>query len=323
MPSECARSELYYGQSAGQDAIKIMTWHQDLLRTTRLAMLFGAIAVFSLFAARSLAAPESEIPDTELESVTVEAQRRKQRIDQQVSEFVYSIVGPGKVESLARWNVPVCVATAGLTAAEADFVKKRIAQIATDAGVALGGPGCGPNFAVIVTPEPEKLLKEWWSEEHRLFNLDRGAGGVNRFIQSDHPVRAWHNACSAPAKIPAHAFSTSAHCGAGVTGSRLTWGAVRAIYTAIVVVDLDQIEGLTFGQVADYVAMVGLAKIRPNPEPGDISTILGLFAANGGERSKGLTAWDQSFLKAVYATTDGSVTELAQIKLRMSEELAR
>ena len=98
---------------------------------------------------------------------------------------------------------------------------------------------------------------------------------------------------------------------------------MRAIYTAIVVVDLDQIEGLTFGQVADYVAMVGLAQLRPNPELGDVSTILGLFATNGGGRSKGLTAWDQSFLKSIYATTDGSTTEISLIKVRMSEELAR
>ena len=41
---------------------------------------------------------------------------------------------------------------------------KRVAQIAKDADVPLGGPGCGPNFAAIVTPEPEQLLKEWWSE---------------------------------------------------------------------------------------------------------------------------------------------------------------
>ena len=292
----------------------------------------AAIAVFSLFAARSMAGPESPAetaeattpasPD-ELESVTVEARRRRELIDKQVSEFVYSIVGPGKVESLARWNVPVCVATAGLTAAEADFVKKRLTQIATDSDVPTGGPGCGPNFVVIVTTEPEKLLKAWWSEEHRLFNRDRGLGGVNRFIQTDQPVRVWHNACSAPPGIEAYAFSVSDDCGTGVTGSRLSWGAVRAIYTAIVVVDLTKIEGLTFGQVTDHVAMVGLAKIRPSPELGEVPTILGLFTASGADRQKGLTAWDESFLKAVYATTDGSVMEISQIKLRMSEDLAR
>ena len=297
--------------------------------------LFGAcaVAILSSTAARAVAGPDSTsasaqpatsvAPEVELGPVTVEARRRRELIDKQVSEFVYSVAGPGLAESLARWNVPVCVVTAGLTAAEADFVRKRIAQIAADAVVPMGGPACRPNFAVIVTPEPEKLLKEWWSEEHRLFNRDRGLGGVNRFIQADQPVRVWHNACNAPPNIPAHAFSTSEHCNVGVTGSRLTWSVVRAIYTAIVVVDLDQIEGLTFGQVADYVAMVGLAKIRPKPELGDISTILGLFATNGAGRSKGLTTWDQSFLKAVYATTDGSTTEVSLIKVRMSEDLAR
>ena len=181
--------------------------------------------------------------------------------------------------------------TAGLTAAEADFVKKRIAQIAADADVLMGGAACGPNFVVILTPEPEKLLTEWWSEEHRLFNRDRGLGGVNRFIQTDQPVRVWHNACNAPPGIPAYAFSTSEHCGSGAsTGSRLSWAVARAVYSAIVVVDLTQIEGLTFGQVADYVAMVGLTQIRPNSELGDISTILGLFSTSGTDRSKGLTA---------------------------------
>lgn len=265
---------------------------------------------------------KSATPEAKLESVTVEARRRRELIDKQVSHFVYSIVGPAMVESLARWNVAVCIVTAGLTTAEAEFVKHRLSQIATDAGVPLGGPNCGPNFVVIVNPEPEKLLKEWWSEEHRLFNRDRGLGGVNRFIQTAQPVRVWHNACNAPPGISAHAFSTMAHCGAGVTGSRLTRAVVRAIYSAIVAVDLTKIEGLTFGQVADYVAMVGLAQIRPSPELGEAPTILGLFATSGTDRPKRMTEWDQSFLKAVYATTDGSVTELSQIKLRMSEELA-
>ena len=292
----------------------------------------AAIAAFSLFAARSMAGqvPASESAQTitpatpeQLESVTVEAQRRRELIDKQVSQFVYSIVGPARAESLARWNVPVCVATAGLTAAEAEFVKHRLSRIAKDAGVPLGGPDCGPNFVVIVTPEPEKLLRAWWSEEHRLFNRDRGLGGVNRFMQTDRPVRVWHNACNAPPGISADAFSTIEHCGTGMLGSRITWAAVRAIYTAIVAVDLTKIEGLTFGQVADYVAMVGLAQIRPSPELGEVPTILGLFATSSTDRPKEMTEWDQSFLKSVYATTDGTVTELSQIKIRMSEELVR
>jgi hypothetical protein len=296
-------------------------------------MLRSAIAILPLICV-SMAAGSQSVSDSaqqppaaesgvELESVTVEARRRRERIDRQVSEFVYTIAGSGRVESLARWKVPVCAVAVGLAAAEAEFVRKRIAEIAAEADVPLGRPGCGPNFVVIVAPEPEKLLREWWSEEHRLFNRDRGVGGVERFIESEQPVRAWHNACNAPPGISAHAFSAGEHCGQGVTGSRLVWAAVRAIYSAIVAVDFTRIEGLTFGQVADYVAMVGLAQIRSSPELGEVPTILSLFSANGAGRPKGLTDWDQSFLEAVYDTTDGNVTEISQIKLRMSDRLAR
>lgn len=296
-----------------------------MVRAIAVTLLLPISAIAESVPPVDSAAPAPAPADAvELESVTVEAQRRRELIDTHVSEFVYAISGSGKVESLARWNVPVCVATAGLTAAEADFVGKRVAQIAIDADVPLGGPGCAPNFVVIVTSEPEKLLKAWWSEEHRLFTRERGVGGVNRFIETDQPVRVWHNACNAPPGIPDYVFSSGEHCGAqGVTGSRLTWGAVRAIYTVIVAVDLTKIEGLTFGQVADYVAIVGLAKIRPSPDLGEVPTILGLFATRETAWPKGMTEWDRSFLKAVYAATDGSVTEIAQIKIRMSEELAR
>jgi hypothetical protein len=227
------------------------------------------------------------------------------------------------VESLARWKVPVCPAIAGLAAVEAEFVKRRIARIATDSGVPLGDEGCAPNFVVVLSPDPKALLKDWWSEDHDLFNRDRGLGGVNRMIDTDQPVRVWHNACNIPPLRGYYEPSGQLPCNTGVTGSRLVHAAVRAIYSAIVVVDLNRIEGLTFSQMTDYAAMVGLAPIRPDPDLAEAPTILRLFATNGVVREKELTAWDKSFLKAVYATTDGSVTELRQIKLRMSEELAR
>jgi hypothetical protein len=298
-----------------------------------MALLRSALAILALVGV-SMAAGAQSVSDSaqpspaagsgvELESVTVEAKRRRERIDRQVSEFVYTIAGSGKVESLARWKVPVCAVVVGLTAAEADFVEKRIAEIAADAEVPLGRPGCGPNFVVVVTPEPEKFLKAWWSEDHQLFNRDRGARGIDRFIETDQPVRAWHNACNAPPGVSGDSFSAGIHCGTGTIGSRLTWGVVRAIYTAIVAVDLTRIEGLTFGQVADYVAMVGLAQIRSGPDLGEVPSILRLFATDNTGRPKGLTEWDQSFLEAVYDTTDGSVTEISQIKLRMTDRLAR
>lgn len=288
------------------------------------AVLVALIATQALAAAEPSAPPASGrvSQGTQLESVTVEAQRRRERIDREVSKFVVSVVGTAQVESLERWKVPICNVTVGLAEAQADFVAKRVGQIAQDAGVPVGEKDCPANFLVVVTPDPKNLLKEWWSEDHDLFNRDRGLGGVNRMIETDQPVRVWHNACNIPPLRGYYQPSGVLNCNTGVVGTRITRSSVRAIYSAIVVVDIDYIEGLTFGQLADYAAMVGLTKIRPNPDLGRAPTVLGLFAATADERAKGLTTWDQAFLKAVYATTDGSTTEVAQIKLRMSEDLA-
>jgi hypothetical protein len=266
---------------------------------------------------------DAESTGVELDPVVVEAERRRASIDRQVSEFVYSIAGSARVESLERWKVPVCPVVVGLADAEAGFVEQRVAQVAADAGAPLGKDGCAANFVVVLTPDPKALLKGWWSEDHTLFNRDRGLGGVNRMIRTDQPVRVWHNACNVPPLRGYYEPSGQLDCGTGVTGSRLVHAAVRAIYSVIVVVDLARIEGLTFNQLSDYVAMVGLAKIRSDPEVGAVPSILALFAADEAGRPDGMTDWDRSFLGAVYATTDGSVTELAQIKLRMGEELGR
>ena len=260
---------------------------------------------------------------TELDPVTVEARRHRERIEREVSHFVVSAVGTAQVESLERWKVPICNLALGLAEAQADFVEKRVAQIAQDAGIPLGDKDCATNFVIVVTPDPEKLLKEWWSADHDLFNRDRGLGGVSRMIEMDWPVRVWHNACNVPPLRGYYQPSGMLNCNTGVLGTRITRSSVRAIYSAIVVVDIDDIEGLTFGQLADYVGMVGLTRIRPNPDLGQAPTILGLFAATEDARARGLTTWDQAFLKAIYATTDGSTTEIAQIKVRMSEDLAR
>ena len=263
-------------------------------------------------------------PGNELESVTVEARRRQERISKEVSEFVSAIVASPMHESLGRWAVPVCPFTAGLTPSAGEFVRKRVSEVAAASGVPVSAPDCAPNFVVVVTPDPEKFLKDWWEADHRLFNRERGVGGIMRFIEADIPVRVWHNVCSAPPGLTREfRLNITWDCNTGTLGSRLTYAAVRAIYLAIVMVDLTHIEGLTFGQVADHVAMLGLAQVRSSPDIAATPSILNLFVESGADKPAGLTDWDQSFLKAVYETRQGNVTEVSQIKMRMGRDLAK
>ena len=279
-------------------------------------MARGVIAAVALIAASASA-------QTSLEGVAVESTHRNPRINPQVSEFVSSIAMPIQHESMARWSVHLCVFAAGLLDKEGDFVERRIADVAREAGIPVEPAGCAANFVVVVTSDPEGFLRDWWSEEPKLFTHERGVGGVERMIRTDRPVRVWHNACNAPPALARnYRLNVEWDCNTGTLGSRITRAAVRSIYSAIVVVDFRRIEGLTWGQVADYVAMVGLAQLRADAETGTVPTILSLFEDGGDERAKALTVWDQAFLKSVYASREGSVTELAQIKLKMTEELA-
>lgn len=276
----------------------------------------GAIAVLALIAASASA-------QTELEGVAVKSSHRNPRINPQVSEFVTSIAMPVQHESMARWSVHVCVIAAGLLPNEGDFLQRRIAEVASEAGIPVEPAGCPANFVVVVTSEPEAFLRDWWSEEHQLFNRDRGVAGVERMIRTDRPVRVWHNVCNAPPALARnYRLNVEGGCNTGTLGSRITRAAVRSIHSAIVVVDFRKIEGLTWGQVGDFVAMVGLAQLRADAETGAVPTILNLFEDGGDERAKALTVWDQAFLKSVYASRDGSVTELTQVKLKMTEDLA-
>lgn len=164
-----------------------------------------------------------------------------------------------------------------------EFVFWRVSQVARDAGSPVAPPECKPNFFVVMTREPEVMLQKWWARQPRLLNTDRGVRGIDRFIHGTQPIRAWYNACSQP---PGWTKISEAggglRCDIGELGSRLKWDAVRAIYSAIVVVDLEHIEGLTDGQLADYIAMIGLAQVRENPDLGTAPTILRLFAESVG-----------------------------------------
>ena len=284
-----------------------------------LSLLSAGAMADPLPTSESLQEPASKSEKSGLETVTVEARRQRELIERQISTFVSSITVPVRDESLARWQLPICPLVAGLPRDRGEFVLGRVSQVARDAGIPLAPQGCAPNFLVIVTREPEALLQKWWAHNPRLMNEDRGVGEIKRFIHTAQPVRVWYNACSETPGL-AKTFQ-GVQCGTGGLGSRLTWEAVRAIYSAIVIVDLGHIKDLHDGQLADYIAMIGFAQIRRNPELGAAPTILRLFAESDVARPQGLSSWDQAFLKSLYGAYPGNVTQLDEIKLRLDREL--
>lgn len=76
------------------------------------------------------------------------------------------------------------------------------------------------------------------------------------------------------------------------------------------------------GQLAAYIAMVGLAEIRIDAKLGDAPTILQLFTDTEKAPALGLSTWDTAYLKALYHTEHDDKTQLLALKSSMLKEIA-
>jgi hypothetical protein len=295
-------------------------------RKERLADGWRRVSLPCATAAAAMVSPFSlgatDPPAEAVETVTVEAQRERQRLERQLATFVSSLTYRAVDESVPRWDVPLCPLIAGLPAARGQFVLDRISQIASEAGMRLASEGCAPNLVVVVTAEPQELLRQWWRQDPRLFERESGIGGIRRTIASGAPVRVFYNSCTVPPGMPVSSSAADLPCGVGRLGSRLTPSATRVIYSVIAVADVRQIEGFSIGPLTDYIAMLSLAQVRRSADLGTAPTILRLFESDAA-RPERLSTWDAAFLKSLYASDSASATQISQIKSRMMRDLAR
>jgi len=282
-------------------------------------------------------ADSSTSPDPDrasLPQVTIEAQREALR--RRVNGFVEGIThNPRYYEgAIPRWRAPLCFAVAGLPDEEGALVLARLSQIAASAGARVARRNCEYNFYLVLTSDPDQLIKRIYRGSHSVFDRDAGMPAIRRFLSPSNPeaVRVWHNA----AITSRHDMPTSedASCGAisadnrappvscQYEASRLARGDVWGLTLAFVIVDTNRSQGLSYVQLADYAAMVGLTDVEIDPDVGNAPTILRLFAESPESRPAGLTAWDRAFLDALYHTDESSLTQRSEIAGRIIQDVA-
>lgn len=112
-------------------------------------------------------------------------------------------------------------------------------------------------------------------------------------------------------------------CGRGTTGgTHLSFNNLWWLSRVFVIVDQKRLHGVKLGQLADYVAMAGFAKLKPDSHLGDTPTILKLFDGAARAAPEGMTEWDRTFLKSLYATVQTSTLQRSQIARQMVREIA-
>src|SRR6516165_2091808 len=156
-----------------------------------LALSLSAAALGQQSGAPPRAADSSGKPP--LDTVTVEGKRERKEVEREVNEFVFAVTVRSLHDSLSRWNTPVCPLVAGLPKDQGAFVLARLSQIATSAKVPLAGEHCNANFYIVVTSQPEELVKKWQSRDRRMFDTRNGMGHLRRFTDTPRAVRVWYN----------------------------------------------------------------------------------------------------------------------------------
>ena len=299
-----------------------------------------ALAGLSLLATVAIAGEPLKAPDQQsdakLNTITVQAQR--QTLEHQVSAFVSAIAVAPYSETLARWEKPtlICPLVAGLAKDDGEFILTRLSSIASAAGAPLGPTRCKPNFYIIVTSQPDELLKAWNQRDTNMFSDETGSTKIGKFLHASIPIRIWYNAtlntsdgtplstAMPGANVPGYA--TGMLSGVPINPHAMNWrfsrDEVRDLTSVIVLVDARRLKGVTFGQVAAYIAMVGLAEIRLDAHLGDAPSILQLFSTAGNTPPPGLSPWDQAFIKALYHTEHTDPGQLGEIKISVVKDLA-
>jgi hypothetical protein len=196
-----------------------------------------------------------------------------------------------------------------------------------------GAIGAGPLGA------GEPGLKQTIKSGGQTFNYETGAR-LKSFVDSPRPVRVWYNvgvtSIDGASMVSRLLDTSSVRARTGINGgmdpvvnklpsiygSRLNASLItRDILSVIVVVDAGKVRDLNFGQLSDYIGMIGLAHIDLDKELGDAPTILDLFRGPAQSRPREMSNWDKALLHALYSTPQKNKMQVSQMQTAALNEI--
>jgi len=294
----------------------------------RPGLWLAALTASLLLTGASVAAPEEPRAPVETDPEqkqstidTVEVTARRESLRKTVASFVANITRADG-ESVARWRQPICPWIAGAAPEQAKFIKSRVGEISRSVGVRVNASAkCKLNLLVFLTTEPGKLQALLRERSPRTFGTASSREAAE-FFDTTRPVRIWRNSLVVNAAGDSPITDTNKPPQYRLKDSRILSSVAEDIAVVIVVVDTNATGAATFGQLADYVTMVALAKVDMNAELGNSPTILRLFANDSRENiPRRMTDWDHAFLKALYGMRAQFQQQRNAIATRMVQDL--
>ena len=288
-------------------------------------MLAGAQAASP--AAGVQAAPQDE--STTLSTIEVEGQRRTAY--DAARTFTNEILVTPPRRGIARWRTtdPICTGVVNMQRDVAQALADRIADRVVGLGLQAGEPGCKANMIIVGADDGAAMASSLIEARPRAYIT--GIAGtsltyraLNIFRTSDAPVRWWMLTVPLDARTGEVTVRTPDSEDAPIRridgAGRLRSQDINAIFQVMVVVDVNRIGTVNVGQLGDYIAMVALAQVDSQADVAGFETVLNLFQDPAGV--SGLTDWDLTYLRQLYAADLSVLSASAQVG-RIAGAMAR
>lgn len=275
-----------------------------------------AAALLLQVAPQAQSADPTALPDIVVEGRTLEAA---------AARFVDELARPARSRGLARWADDLCIGVANLPSDYAQPMIDRISDIAAEVGLRPGEPGCRPKVFIIATTDGAALATALVRDRGRSFTLgstqtDAGSRALEAFQTSDRAVRWWQTSIPVDSETGERAIRLAGDINPATgrpaapqisvnSASRLNSQIRDDLSHVLIIVDIDKLEGTSFAQLTDHVALIALAQIDAEAETAGLDTIMSLFS--DPMAPSGLTEWDMSYLRALYATHSGRTNPAA------------
>jgi hypothetical protein len=243
----------------------------------------------------------------DLSGVTVTAPQKPDPLVNPASQFVRQHLPRAQSDQYPRFRDDVCVHVIGLPPEFDAFVAKRIVDLANQVHAPVASAAdCVANVHVIFTPTPQAQLDDIARRKDILIGFhfasqQKSVTTVSRPIQAWYVTRTRDLTGNSWIEVPIPCD----HCERpmGQAGSRLGDEMGAEVVHSLILADANKVAGEKIDAVADYIAVLALAKWQGVERCNAIPTILNLMAegCDAATTPDAVTDADRALLSALYA----------------------
>jgi hypothetical protein len=278
----------------------------------RLWMGLGGAALVmaaSTGAASAHAPPGAEppAPSSTVSGVTVTAPEKPNPLVDPTTQFVRQHLPASTFsEQYPRFRDAICVKVQGLPPEFDAFVARRIGEIAAQVHAPVAkAANCQPNVHVIFSPQPQALLADIAKRKDILLGFYWNESNLKRLATFNRPIGGWYvtrtRGQSGESRLEIHDPTDYLNPRVGRAGSRLSNGMSTEVVHSLILADANKVAGEKIDAVADYIAVLALAKWQGLERCNATPTILNLMAEGCADRPEAATSADLALLAGLYS----------------------